>query len=519
MTILFATGLWTACTAPPPPDAGWFEDRQATAQGVPPPPYDTVCADGATIPGIDVSYWQPNVDWGRVASDGIRFAFMRVSYGLQVYDTEFQDNWSGTREEGIVRGAYQYFLAGDDAEDQDWLLLDEMGPLRDGDLPPVLDVESYGNEGISTTQMTNGIQRWMDVVEGEIGREPIIYTSAYLWSELTGDADFGDHPLWTANWEVSCPLVPNPWDDWVFWQTSATGSVSGISGDVDTNLYNGSLAALSDWAIGEDTDTEETCTGPCTVAATGRTVIEEDDGCGCLTGSPSEIHTTSGHDDHAWWTEADVPEPDYAEGINTLLDFQAAGTYEVHAWVPQRDDLTSGALYKVFHGDSSTKVALDQRANGGGWASLGTFDFAAGEDQWVRLGDTWTDSADAGRTVMFDALRFDEVSDTTDDTGDTWVDTAIDTGLDCECDEADFVQRMVCTDGGVRERECDGCDWTDWSPCEGGEEDESTQLGCGCATGRRGGAGWTLWAVLLLGYSTRRHTAQASPGRAKLSAW
>jgi hypothetical protein len=38
--------------------------------------------------------------------------------------------------------------------------------------------------------------------------------------------------------------MPVGWSDWMFWQTSDTGSVSGIAGNVDTNLFNGELPKL-----------------------------------------------------------------------------------------------------------------------------------------------------------------------------------------------------------------------------------------------------------------------------------
>lgn len=471
--------LLLSCAPPgpvgPPPDLDTGIDLQAR-------PYDRICADGTVIPGIDVSYWQGSIDWSRVADDGVKFAFIRVSYGMQVYDTEYTDNWAGARDEGIVRGTYQYFLGADDATEQAQLLLDEMGPLEDGDLPPVIDVESYGNDGVSQATMRAGISTWMDVVEAEIGRPPLVYTSVGEWSAMTGDWDPGDVPLWVANWEVDCPYVPDAWDDWIFWQDSDSGSVGGISGAVDTDWFNGTLDDLHEWA-GSTSPGDDTCTKNCTVTASGTTVVEEDGACGCPTGETADLEDADGHDGHAWWTAADVAEPDYSEGINWMLDFEAAGSYDVYAWIPDVSQLTSGARYKVFHGTDATYAVIDQASAAGDWTLLGTWDFAAGADQWVRLGDNYADASDAGAAVAIDALRVEPAgtgdSGDAGDTGDTGDSgDAGDAGGACACAEEGQERIMSCSDGGSRFKTCDGCDWGQWSQCEGGE----APGGCGCAS-------------------------------------
>jgi hypothetical protein len=67
------------------------------------PPVDAaarrVCASGDTVEGIDVSYWQGDVDWDRVARTDLEFAIVRVSDG-GFADPEFADNWSELRRVG-----------------------------------------------------------------------------------------------------------------------------------------------------------------------------------------------------------------------------------------------------------------------------------------------------------------------------------------------------------------------------------------------------------------------------------
>ena len=53
------------------------------------------CAAGATLKGIDVSYYQGTVDWTKVKGAGQSFAFVRVSDGVNYPDSKFAANWPG----------------------------------------------------------------------------------------------------------------------------------------------------------------------------------------------------------------------------------------------------------------------------------------------------------------------------------------------------------------------------------------------------------------------------------------
>lgn len=134
------------------------------------------------------------------------------------------------------------------------------------------------------------------------------------------------------------------------------------------------------------------------------TLVEDDTPCLDEVGTLSE--TSAGHGGHAFFATLDTPDPDYAKGAFWLLTFAQAGSYEVRAWIPAGlGDLTPEAIYKVQFGGASQKVSVDQSAHAGSWAPLGTFEFAAGGDQWVRLGDNYVSPSNAGKTFAVDALE------------------------------------------------------------------------------------------------------------------
>ena len=202
------------------------------------------CAGPTTLKGIDVSYYQGNVDWTKVKAAGQSFAFARVSDGIDYPDTKFAQNWPAMKKAGIVRGLYQFFRPAKDVTAQVNLLitkLDAAGGLQPGDLPPVLDLESDG--GLPAATVVARAKAWLAQVEDQYGVKPIVYTAAFM-SNVIG-TNFAGYTLWGANYKTTCPTMPSGWTDWEFWQDSDTGKVDGVTGAVDTNFFNGGLADLN----------------------------------------------------------------------------------------------------------------------------------------------------------------------------------------------------------------------------------------------------------------------------------
>jgi lysozyme len=221
-----------------------------------------VCPGPTTLSGIDVSVYQGTIDWTQVKAAGITFAFIRISDGLPPIDTKFHQNWAGARAAGVIRGVYQFYRSDEDAIAQADLLLDTMGTLEPGDLPPVADVES--TDGMTPEQIAAHLRTWIDRVQAGTGRRPIIYSGPSFWTtKVGGTSAFADIPLWLANWTSGCPDVPTGFTTWTFWQNSSTGRVDGISGAVDLDKFDGDAAALQAFIRGSVVDPEpETDAGP-----------------------------------------------------------------------------------------------------------------------------------------------------------------------------------------------------------------------------------------------------------------
>jgi lysozyme len=203
-----------------------------------------VCAGPTTLAGIDASHWQGSIDWAQVKGSGRTFAVVKATEGTTYVDTEFAANWAGMKQQGVVRSAYHFFHANLDPIAQADHFLQVIGPLEVGDLPPMLDVELA--DGQTGATITSTAIQWLDYVAMKTGIKPIFHSyPSFVTGTMGSPAGLEKHGLlWIANWGVQCPEVPAPFTAWQFWQTSDMGAVPGISGVVDLDVFNGTLADL-----------------------------------------------------------------------------------------------------------------------------------------------------------------------------------------------------------------------------------------------------------------------------------
>jgi uncharacterized protein (TIGR03382 family) len=360
----------------------------------------TVCGDGPTVKGIDVSYYQGTIDWKAVAGDGVEYAFIRVSDGTTTIDPKFETYWAASRANGILHGAYQFFRPNQDPIAQANILLDKIGTPAPDDLPPVIDVEATGS--LAPAEVAAKVKQWVDHVTAALGRAPIIYTGFYFWRDMVGAPDMTGSPLWHAQYTTAaCPNIAPPWQKWSFWQYTSTGSVAGISGNVDTDRFNGTKQQLLDF-IGPQK--------PCgSIPAEGGTI---DNGDPCFTaGGPAtglRYVSDAGEGNTLIWTHttANAMEQNFAQWNLTVAQ---AGRYKIEVSTPATYAQSKQAHYVVHVDGNDHDVTIDQTA-ADGFQSLGEFDVAQGGDQFIHIGDN-TGEPEAGNVqLVFDAVRLTPVT-------------------------------------------------------------------------------------------------------------
>ncbi|MGW0666004.1 GH25 family lysozyme [Streptomyces sp. NPDC002746] len=199
--------------------------------------------------GMDVSSYQGSINWTSVRGAGIEFAWMKATEGTTYKDPTFSTNYLGAYNAGVIRGAYHYGrpdVSGGAAQAN--FFADNGGAWsRDNlTLPGVLDIEGtcYGK---TPAAMQSWILDFYNTYKARTGRDVVIYTSPSWWNSCTGgwSGMSARSPLWVAHWtSAGSPSIPTGFPFWTVWQYSSTGSVSGISGNVDRDRFSGDRSRL-----------------------------------------------------------------------------------------------------------------------------------------------------------------------------------------------------------------------------------------------------------------------------------
>lgn len=209
----------------------------------------------AGVQGIDVSHWQGSMDWNAVAVNGTKFAYLKATEGVTFIDDHFEVNYAGSRNAGLIRGAYHFALpdVASGAEQANYFVDHGGGWVPDGwTLPPVLDIEynPYGETCYAKTpdQMVAWVADFVSTVRTRIGRAPVIYTTKNWWNRCTGsNPGFGlNSPLWIAGYREDPSQLPSGWATYTMWQYSTT--------PLDQDVFQGSLDELRAFATGSDAE-------------------------------------------------------------------------------------------------------------------------------------------------------------------------------------------------------------------------------------------------------------------------
>ncbi|KAF6569113.1 glycoside hydrolase [Paenibacillus sp. EKM206P] len=208
--------------------------------------------------GIDVSHHQGNIDFKKVAADGLSFVFIKATQGRSFRSKTFLEFVKDAKASGLMIGAYHYV---DDSATTPEMArkeatnfvsaIKDAGGVSTFDLPPVMDYES-NKSNLSRKAITAVAKAFLEEVERLTGVQPIVYTYPSFISNFSG---LSGYPLWIARYHATkAPSDASGWSRWDFWQysdgqyggtlPSGTRKVSGIAGPVDLNEYNGTVSEL-----------------------------------------------------------------------------------------------------------------------------------------------------------------------------------------------------------------------------------------------------------------------------------
>lgn len=217
-------------------------------------------AQAQFVPGIDVSRWQGDINWNAVKNAGIQFAFCKATEGVDFVDIKFLQNMTGASAAGVYIGPYHFARINSnvsnplDAVSEAHDFVDAIEPFYQTPgkfLRPVIDVENtpgFSTIAANRIYMSQWIRDFAGVVQNRLGVSPVIYTGSGYANSLL-EPDIAQYPLWLANWSTAPPNLPPPgadgiWSDITFWQYTDSGSIPGIAGPVDLDVYLGTKEEL-----------------------------------------------------------------------------------------------------------------------------------------------------------------------------------------------------------------------------------------------------------------------------------
>ena len=189
--------------------------------------------------GVDVSTYQGAVDWPVLVRQGVDFAFIKATEGSSLRDVRFAENWAGALEAGVRPGAYHFFSYDSPGERQAENFIATV-PRTEGALPPVVDVEFYGDylEQPAPRETARAIlDPLLERLEDYYGVKPILYCTYRAYRLYLSGGAYADYPLW-----ISSPRVAPLLHDWTFWQYSHTARLEGYDGHqdkIDLNVFRG----------------------------------------------------------------------------------------------------------------------------------------------------------------------------------------------------------------------------------------------------------------------------------------
>ncbi|SOC18034.1 GH25 family lyzozyme M1 (1,4-beta-N-acetylmuramidase) [Ureibacillus xyleni] len=203
--------------------------------------------------GIDVSRHQGDIDFEKVANAGVQVVYIKSSESSSWVDPYFEKNYKGAKSAGLKVGFYHYVIARTVEEARNeanffaTLIQD-----KEYDAKPVMDFEDL--EGLNAEEVNVIALAFAEEVERLTGKDVLVYSNAHNATNVF-DESLTKYSLWLAQYDGNVPSNEVIWDTWAGWQYSDTGTVDGISGNVDLNTFNDGIFLKDSSLVEEPTRT------------------------------------------------------------------------------------------------------------------------------------------------------------------------------------------------------------------------------------------------------------------------
>lgn len=216
---------------------------------------------GKTAYGIDLSHFNPNVDWDNLALycdakgdvykiappsktylQPVSFVFVRATEGATVQDRLYKSHSIEAQRHAIPHGSYHLMaFTSSNVSDQVANFLSTTDNCSQDELPPVLDLESSQAKKAGKEKVMAMTLKWLKEVEKKTGRKPIIYTNDKFANAYLDMRKLKGYTIWKASYgKNKTQEKKKPQEPYQIWQFTHHGVAKGIS-PVDINVYKGSV--------------------------------------------------------------------------------------------------------------------------------------------------------------------------------------------------------------------------------------------------------------------------------------
>lgn len=204
------------------------------------------------IIGIDVSEHNGEIDWAKVKNSGVSFAIIRCGYGKKskstcTVDKYWSKNITGAHAAGIPIGIYffTYAVTKADAKEEAAFVKNLIDPYKSWiTLPVYYDFEydtvsaaSAKGVALGKSHFNEFTVAFCDYIKAA-GYTPGVYYNLDYYNRMVDMNMVGGYAQWYAQYSSAPSSKVSGYD---MWQYGSSGSVNGMTGNVDMNQADSSF--------------------------------------------------------------------------------------------------------------------------------------------------------------------------------------------------------------------------------------------------------------------------------------
>lgn len=198
--------------------------------------------DKASWLGVDISKENGEPDFSKLKKAGVDFVMVRMGYrgyesGKIALDEEYFDNIQKANEAGLSVGVYfeSQAITTDEALEEAEFVIANLIEMK-VTYPVVFDLGLVSNDtsridNLPKSQLTEITNTFCNRIR-EAGYKPMVYGNKYWLLRKLDLTMLGDYDIWLSQ-SGQTPDYPY---EFAMWQYSSTGTISGVSGDLNMNI-------------------------------------------------------------------------------------------------------------------------------------------------------------------------------------------------------------------------------------------------------------------------------------------